>query len=83
MVEPGDRGGDRGQPGGPAALAAPGGERLDLGQVEEAAPGGRVPLRLEQAAADVGVEGRDLDPEAPSGLLGGEHAVHVDDSTLT
>ena len=81
LMEPGHRGGDGGEPGGGTALPPPGGQRLDLAQVEEAAPGSRVPLRLEQAAADVGVERRDLDPETPGGLLCRQHAVHVEQSS--
>ena len=77
LVELRHCGRDGGQPGRrlaptPAARRQP----LDLVQVEEAAPPGRVRMRLQQAPADVGVERRHLDPEAAGCLLGGQHALH-------
>ena len=84
LVELGHRGRDGGQAGGglapaPAAHHQP----LDVVEVEEAPPPGRVRVRHEQAAADVGVEGRHLDPETAGRLLGGQHAVHPCHLTLT
>jgi len=84
LVELGHGCRDGGEPGrGLPAAPAPDGQRLDVGQVEQAAPGAGVAVGLEQAAADVGVEGRHLDPEAAGRLLGGEHAFHRVEFILT
>ena len=84
LVELGHGGGDGGEPGrGLPAAPAPRGQDLDVGQVEQAAPGSGVAVRLQQAAADVGVKGRHLDAEAAGRLLGGEHAFHPVDFILT
>ena len=72
-----DAGGDRGE-AGLHLPAAPGaaGERFDLVEVEQAAFPVLGPLRGEQTSADVGVEGRQLHPQAPRRLLALEQLAH-------
>ncbi len=77
LVELGHGGRDRRQPGRRLTPStAPHRQRLDVVQVEEAPPPGRVGVRIEQATADVGVQRRHLDPEASCRLLRREHALH-------
>ena len=84
LVELRHRGSDGGQAGSRLTTApAPRRQTLDLAEIEEAAAPGGVRMGIEQAAADVGVQRRHLDPEAAGGLLRGQHAVHQHHLTLT
>ena len=56
--------------------AAPG-QPLDLFGAEQAAPAVGGPVAAQHAAADVGVEGRGLDPEPLGGLGGGQKLRHA------
>ena len=77
LVELGHGRRDRREPRrGLAAAPAPRRQRLDVGKVEQAAPGVGVAVRLEEPAADVGIERRHLDPETAGRLLGREHSFH-------
>ena len=84
LVELGHARGDGGEPGGRLAAAPTAGRQsLDLCQVEEAPAPPRVPVRLEEAAAHVGVQRGHLDAETAGRLLGGQHPVHLRQLTLT
>jgi hypothetical protein len=52
-------------------------EPLDLLGVEQAAPAVGGAIAAQHAAADVGVEGRGLDPEPLGGLGGGQELRHA------